>query len=112
MLTKNDLPKINSTILLTGETGTGKSTLARWIADQKKLPLVEVNLASLQENLIESEIFGHKRGAFTGAVDDKVGYLGQVKNGLLFLDEIGELPLALQKKLLLEDRSYWLLIKI
>jgi transcriptional regulator with PAS, ATPase and Fis domain len=54
MLTKNDLPKINSTILLTGETGTGKSTLARWIADQKKLPLVEVNLASLQENLIES----------------------------------------------------------
>ena len=108
MLKKNDLTKINSTILLTGETGTGKSTLARWIAQQKNLPLTEVNLASLQENLLESEIFGHKKGAFTGATEDKVGYLGQVKNGILFLDEIGELPLGLQKKFLylLEEKSY------
>jgi Nif-specific regulatory protein len=108
MLKKEDLSKINSTILFTGETGTGKSSLARWIAHQKNVELTEVNLASLQDNLIESEIFGHKRGAFTGAFEDKIGYVGRAKNGILFLDEIGELPLSLQKKFLflLEEKTY------
>ncbi|MFZ4713010.1 MAG: sigma 54-interacting transcriptional regulator [Bacteriovoracaceae bacterium] len=109
MLKKEDLKRVTATILITGETGTGKSSLAHWIANEKNKNLVEVNLAGLSENLIESELFGHKKGAFTGASEDKKGYLDLVQDGVLFLDEVGELPLQAQKKLLqlLEDKTYY-----
>ena len=90
-------------ILLTGETGTGKDLLARKIHDlspRKNGPFIAVNLASISSTLFESELFGHKKGTFTGAGDDKIGYFEAARGGTIFLDEIGELPLELQGKLL------------
>ena len=98
------------TVLLLGESGTGKSVLARWfhVNGGRKGPFVEVECPSIPEQLLESELFGHERGAFTGATTRKRGQVELAEKGVLFLDEIGELPLGLQPKLLrfLERRRY------
>jgi len=93
----------NETVLISGETGTGKDLLARKIHDlsRRKIgPFIAVNLASISPSLFESELFGHKKGTFTGAGNDKMGYFEAAQTGTIFLDEIGELPLELQGKLL------------
>lgn len=93
----------SATVLIIGETGTGKELLARAIhqnGSRKNKPLVKVNCATLPENLIESELFGHERGAFTGAINRKIGKFELADSGTIFLDEIGEMPLDLQAKLL------------
>ncbi len=94
----------DSTVLVTGETGAGKELVARALHTQsrrKERVLVKVNCAAIPAGLIESELFGHERGAFTGAVTRKIGRFELAHDGTLFLDEIGELPLDLQTKLLL-----------
>ena len=101
---------LDATVLLTGETGTGKSMAARFIHENSpraSKPLVSVNCASLPRDLIECELFGHKKGSFTGAVEDRAGRAELADGGTLFLDEIGDLPLELQPKLLtfLQDRT-------
>ena len=93
----------NSTVLILGESGTGKELIARAIhniSNRKDRPLVKVNCAVLPENLIESELFGHEKGAFTGAVALRSGRFELADKGTIFLDEIGDLPLDLQAKLL------------
>jgi transcriptional regulator with GAF, ATPase, and Fis domain len=99
-----------STVLILGETGTGKELIARAIHQQsrrKGKPMVKVNCAALPGELVESELFGHERGSFTGAVDRRIGKFEQADGGTLFLDEIGEMPIALQVKLLraLQERE-------
>jgi NtrC-family two-component system response regulator AlgB len=101
----------DSTILITGESGTGKTLLAKMIHDgsaRSKGPFAVVNCATLSENLLESELFGHVRGAFTGAVKDKTGRLQLADTGTVFLDEIGEISPNLQTKLLrfLQEREF------
>ncbi|MGA2183802.1 MAG: sigma 54-interacting transcriptional regulator [Bryobacteraceae bacterium] len=91
------------TILISGETGTGKEVVARAIhmaGNRSHLPMVAVNCSALPANLIEAELFGHTRGAFTGAHTSRVGRFEQANHGTLFLDEIGDLPLGVQAKLL------------
>jgi DNA-binding NtrC family response regulator len=93
----------NATILLTGESGTGKEMVARAIhkhGNRAEKPFVAVNCAAIPEGLLESEMFGHRKGAFTGAVADRVGRFMQADKGTLFLDEVGDMPLALQAKIL------------
>jgi len=95
--------KTDSTILITGETGTGKELVARAIhtaSDRNEKPLIRINCGAIPENLIESELFGHKKGAFTGATADRKGRFLLADKGTIFLDEIGEMPMALQPKLL------------
>ncbi len=93
----------DSTVLITGETGSGKELIAQAIHDNSprcKGPLIKVNCSAIPDNLFESEFFGHVRGAFTGALRDKPGRFEMADGGTLFLDEIGELPPAMQSKLL------------
>jgi transcriptional regulator with GAF, ATPase, and Fis domain len=93
----------NSTVLLLGETGTGKELVARAIHNssaRRTKTMIKVNCATLPANLVESELFGHERGSFTGATDRRIGKFEQAHHSTLFLDEVGELPLELQVKLL------------
>lgn len=93
----------DATVLILGESGTGKELIARAvhnISHRNKRPLVKVNCATLPANLIESELFGHEKGAFTGAMERKIGRFELADGGTVFLDEIGELPIELQSKLL------------
>ncbi|MBU1053642.1 MAG: sigma-54 dependent transcriptional regulator [Proteobacteria bacterium] len=93
----------NTTILIIGDSGTGKELIARGIhfgGSRSKKPLVPVNCGGIPENLLESELFGHKKGSFTGADRDKKGLFEEADSGTILLDEIGELPLSLQVKLL------------
>lgn len=90
-------------ILITGETGTGKELVARQLhlrSQRRHKPLIYVNCAALPESIVESELFGHKKGAFTGALQDRIGKFELADEGTIFLDEIGELPLSMQPKLL------------
>jgi PAS domain S-box-containing protein len=101
----------NSTVLILGETGTGKDLVAKAIhynSPRRERPFIKVSCAALPESLLESEIFGHKRGAFTGAVNDKPGRFLRADGGTIFLDEIGEIPLSIQVKLLrvLEEKEF------
>ncbi|HEX4418192.1 MAG TPA: sigma 54-interacting transcriptional regulator [Kofleriaceae bacterium] len=100
----------DATVLVQGETGTGKDVLARSLhaaSPRAAHPLVAVDCGAIPEHLIESELFGHVRGAFTGATSDRMGVFEEADGGTLFLDEIGEMPIALQPKLLraIESRS-------
>ena len=100
-----------ASVLLLGESGTGKTLTARIIHElshRRRNPFTKVNCASLPDNLIESELFGHEKGAFTGATSQKKGRLEEADSGTVFLDEIGELPLAVQAKLLrfLQERDF------
>jgi DNA-binding NtrC family response regulator len=103
--------KSKSTVLITGETGTGKEMVARAIhfhSAQREMPLVKVNCAAIPETLLESELFGHVRGAFTGALTSKKGKFALADGGSIFLDEIGTMAPALQSKLLrvLQEREF------
>ena len=103
--------KTDSTVLLTGETGTGKEVFAQAIHENSNRvgkSFVALNCSTFSKEILESELFGHKMGAFTGAIKDKKGFIEEANGGTLFLDEIGEMPLELQAKLLrvLETNEY------
>jgi DNA-binding NtrC family response regulator len=103
--------KTQTTVLIEGESGTGKEVVARSIhelSDRANNPLIMVNCAAINENLFESELFGHEKGAFTGAIAQKKGRFELASGGTLFLDEIGEIPLHIQVKLLrvLQEKSF------
>src|SRR5512140_1784306 len=97
------LARSQAPVYITGESGSGKEVAARLIhlgSSRGDMPFISVNCGAIPENLMESEFFGYKKGAFTGADNDKIGYLQAAQKGTLFLDEVGDLPLAMQVKLL------------
>ncbi len=98
---------VDDPVLIQGETGTGKELLARALHGGRSGPFRAINVTNLPSELLESELFGHKRGAFTGATDDKVGLFKSAQNGTVFLDEIGDMPADMQAKLLraLQDKK-------
>src|SRR5262249_1736981 len=107
----SNLAHTNSTVLIEGETGTGKEEIARAIHHsslKRTGPLVTVNCAALPENLLESELFGHEKGAFTSAVGQRRGRFELADRGTVFLDEIGDTPASMQVKLLrvLQERRF------
>ena len=112
ILTKvKQVARTDATVLLLGETGTGKGLIARALHNESRRrdrPLMEVNCAALSTSLIESELFGHEKGAFTGAASKRIGRFESAHGTSLFLDEVGELPLGLQAKLLrvLQDGEF------
>ena len=102
----------DANILILGESGTGKEVIANAVhykSHRSKKPFVKVNCSALPKDLIESQLFGHVKGSFTGAIGDKVGFIGQAHGGSLLLDEIGEMPIELQPKLLrvLQEKIYY-----
>jgi two-component system response regulator FlrC len=106
----DDVAATRTTVLLLGESGTGKEVLARYLhrrSERAQGPWVAVNCAALPEHLLESELFGHERGAFTGASERRIGKLEQASGGTILLDEISEMPMVLQAKLLraLQERE-------
>ncbi len=108
--------KTDSTVFIHGESGTGKELIAKVIhvaSTRKDKPFVAINLAAIPETLLESELFGHEKGAFTGAVRSARGFFSQAHEGTIFLDEIGDMPLSIQGKLLrvLQERQFYSLGK-
>ncbi len=104
------IAKVDSTVMITGESGTGKERIARFVHENSACahgPFIAVNCGAITETLLESELFGHARGAFTGATADRPGLFEAANGGTLFLDEVGEIPLAMQVKLLraLQERE-------
>jgi sigma-54 specific flagellar transcriptional regulator A len=104
------LANSHSTVLVSGESGTGKELVAQALHRQsprRKGPFVPINCGAIPKDLLESELFGHRKGAFTGAIADRLGRFEMADGGTLFLDEIGDLPLDMQVKLLrvLQDRA-------
>lgn len=111
LATADQVAATDATVLILGETGTGKGVLAKAIharSRRAEAPFVTINCPSLSAELLESELFGHKRGAFTGATENRLGRVDQAEGGSLFLDEVGDVPLPLQAKLLrfVQDREY------
>ncbi|MEG2212930.1 MAG: sigma 54-interacting transcriptional regulator, partial [Clostridiales bacterium] len=109
--TARQVAPTNANVLLLGETGTGKTLMAKYIHQNSKMkdgPFFTINCAAIPEYLLESELFGHKKGAFTGAIADKKGIFDLADQGTLFLDEIGEIPMHIQAKLLqaIQERCF------